>query len=178
MIRAALPIAAAALLLGGTAPARAAGKHAGPKPFQWNRFAPKGLGISVVKPTTLTLKKKTTRHGYLRYEGIEKITKTRFALFVIKSGRTADQLHKDVPRLTGIPTDKWLPVLALGATRGFAYLQAVISRHKPGTGSSVLLARHQKRALSYVLLVEAQMGVAVTYAAAFKKAFLGLKAIP
>jgi len=178
VIRAVLSLAAAVALLGHTAPTQAGGKHATPKPFKWNRFTPKGLGISVVKPTTLKLKRKSTKHGYLVYEGVDAITKTRLTLFVINHGRTADQLKKDVPRLTGIPASKWLPVLTLGATRGFAYMQGQISRHKPGYAASVVLARHQKRALSYVLMVNVHMGVAMTYASSFKKAFLGLKAVP
>ena len=44
--------------------------------------------------------------------------------------------------------------------------------------TAVLLARHGKRALSYVLVVRVQMGVAVTHLADFKKAYFGLKAIP
>jgi hypothetical protein len=164
-------------LLGLAPPVGARSKRAGAKRLQWDRFAPKGLGISLTKPRTLKMKRlNKKRHGYVTYSGTERLTGTRFTLYVVRAKRTAARLTKDVPRLTGIAASKWLPALALGATRGFAFLHARISRSAAGLGTAALVARHGRRALSYVIVVQAPMAVAIRHLADFQKALRSMKA--
>jgi len=160
------------------APAAAGGRGSARKPLKWNNFRPKGLGINVAKPTTLKLKKQPNKNSYLAFAGTDTVSHTRFTLYVRRAGRTPAQLKADLAGLTGIAAAKMLPLMSIGAVRGFKWQQSLLYRPGTGLATAVLIARHNKRALSYVLVVQVQMGVAMTYLADFKKAYFGLKAIP
>lgn len=169
---------AAAAWLALSAPAAAGGRGGGRKQLKWNHFRPKGLSINVAKPTTLKLKKQPAKKGYLAFAGTDTVTRTKLTLYVRKAGRTAAQLKADLLGLTGIAATKMLPLMNIGAVRGFKWQQSLLYRTASGLATAVLIARHQTRALSYVLVVRVQIGVATTYLADFKKAYLGLKATP
>jgi len=159
-------------------PAQAGGRGGSRKQLKWNNFRPKGLGINVAKPTTLKLKRLPPKMGYIAFSGTDTVTRTKFTLYVHKTGRRAAQLKADLLKLTSIATPKMIPLMSLGAVRGFKWQQSLLYRPARGLTTGVLIARHAKRALSYVLLVRVQLGVATTYLADFKKAYFGLKAIP
>jgi len=173
----AVALAAAGWLM-VSAPAAAGGRGGGRKQLKWNSFRPKGLGICVAKPTTLKVKKQPAKKGYLAFTGTDTVTRTRFTLYVRKAGRTAAQLKADLSGLTGIAATKMLPLMNIGAVRGFTWQQSLLYRPASGLATAVLIARHGTRALSYVLVVRVQIGVATTYLADFRKAYFGLKAIP
>lgn len=132
----------------------------------------------MAKPTTLKLKTQPTKNSYLTFAGTDTVTHTKFTLYVRRAGRTPAQLKADLTGLTGIAVAKMLPLMSIGAVRGFKWQRSLLYRPANGLATAVLIARHNKRALSYVLVVQVQMGVARTYLADFKKAYFGLKAIP
>lgn len=169
-------LAAAGLIL--APPAAAGGRSVSRKQLQWNQFRPKGLGINVTKPTTLKMKKLPAKKGYLAYAGADRVTGTKFTLYVRKASRSVLQLKADLGGLTGVTSSKMIPLMNLGAVRGFKWQQGLLYRATTGAATAVLLARHAKRALSYVLVVQVHISVATTYMADFKKAYFGLKAIP
>lgn len=169
---------AAAAWLALAAPAAAGGRGGGRKQLKWDNFRPKGLGINVAKPTTLKMKKQPSKQGYLTFTGTDTLTHTKFTLHVRKAGRTAAQLKADLLGLTGIAAAKMIPLMSIGAVRGFKWQQTLLHRPVSGMATAVLIARHGKRSLSYVIVVRVRMGVAVTYLTDFKKAYFGLKAIP
>lgn len=175
---AATAITATTLTLALAGPVAAGGRGSARKPLTWNNFRPKGLAINVAKPTTLKLKKQATKRGYLAFAGTDTVTKTRFTLYVRKAGRTPAQVKADLVGLTGIATAKMIPLMSIGAVRGFKWQQSLLYRPASGMATAVLIARHGKRALSYVLVVRVHIGVATTYLADFKKAYFGLRARP
>ncbi len=168
----------AAACLALAVPATAGGRGGARKQLKWNNFRPKGLGINVRKPTTLKLGHRPAIRGYLAFMGTDTVTGTKFTLYVRKAGCTAAQLKADLKKLTSISATKMLPLMSLGAVRGFKWQRSLLYRPASGLATAVLMARHAKRALSYVLVVRVQIGVATTYLADFKKAYFGLKAIP
>ncbi len=159
-------------------PALSGGRGGGRKQLKWSSFRPKGLGINVAVPTTLKMKKQPTKKGYLAFAGTDSVTGTKFTLFVRKAGRTAAQLKGDLTGLTGIAATKMIPLMSVGAVRGFKWQQSLLHRSPTGMATGVLISRHAKRALSYALVVRVQIGVAMKYLPDFKKAYFGLKAIP
>ena len=159
-------------------PAHAGGRGTGRKALTWNVFRPKGLGLQVAKPTTLKLQKVKPKRGYLVFTGKDTVTGTKLTLYILRAGRTAAQLKADLPGLIGLSAATMLPLLSVGATRGFQWQQSLLHRPASGLATGVLLARHGKRALSYILVVTVHIGVATRYLRDFQKAYLGLKAIP
>ena len=159
-------------------PVAAGGRGSARKKLTWNHFRPKGLAINVAKPTTLKLKKQATKKGYLAFAGTDTVTKTKFTLYVRNAGRTPAQIKADLAGLTGIAATKMIPLMSIGAVRGFKWQQSLLYRPASGLATAVLIARHGKRALSYALVVRVHIGVATTYLADFKKAYYGLKALP
>jgi hypothetical protein len=160
------------------AAAVAGGRGSARKQLKWNNFRPKRLGINVAKPTTLKLKRRPMKKGYLAFSGTDTVTGVKFTLYVKKAGRTAAQLKTDLQGLTSIAATKMIPLMHLGAVRGFKWQQSLLYRSTTGLATAVLIARHATRALSFVLVVRVQIGVATTYLADFKKAYFGLRAIP
>jgi hypothetical protein len=161
-----------------SAPLHAGGRGSGRKTLTWDSFRPRGLGIHVTKPSTLKLKPRKVKRGYVTFSGTDTVTGTKLTLYVRRAGRSAAQLKADLRGLTGIAATQMIPLMSLGATRGFQWQQGLLHNPASGVATGVLLARHAKRALSYVLVVTVHIGVATRYLPDFKQAYLGLKAIP
>lgn len=156
-----------------------AGQAGRPKPFRFDRYEPKGFGISVFKPVPLKMRRlPKMRRGFTVFSGREPKTGTRFTLYALQGKRNRTALLTDVAALTGVPASQFLRVLARGAGRGFAWQEGYYGQPRAGHTVSALVLKHAKRPLVYVIVVEVAMGVATRYMSAFTKAYRGLKALP
>jgi hypothetical protein len=173
-------IGAAALVAIATAvaPGRAAAPAAPPVTFQFDRFEPKGLGISVLKPTGLALATRPDAHGFKVFQGTEPQTRTQVTLFVVTAARSPEALAASLPALTGIPAKRWMAVESAGPTRGFAWQRGHVAVPRPGITTAALLLRHGQRDLSYVLVVETLLANTVRYSGFYQQAYTGLRALP
>lgn len=159
--------------------APAAGRATPPVTFQWDRYAPKGSGISVLKPTSLKLApRKAAVRGYRVHAGREPQTGTRLTLYVTSGKKTQAELEQDLYALTGQPAKAWLAVLQRGPTSGFSWQRALYRQSPTHQTQSALLLAHGTRPLSYIVLVEVDFTVGSRNAKMFDKAYRGLHAVP